>query len=70
MASSQGMQLQLQPIITMLVIVVVVLSLSAATIAAPPTEQDLKNLGCLNSCGNVKISYPFGVKEKYSKPYL
>ncbi|CAL5386780.1 unnamed protein product [Camellia sinensis] len=52
MASSQGMQLQLQPIITMLVIVVVVLSLSAATIAAPPTEQDLKNLGCLNSCGN------------------
>ncbi|CAL5333154.1 unnamed protein product [Camellia sinensis] len=57
MASSQGMQLQLLPIITMLVlvqvIVVVVLSLSAATIAAPPTEQDLKNLGCLNRCGNI-----------------
>ncbi|GMP46948.1 hypothetical protein CsSME_00014909 [Camellia sinensis var. sinensis] len=86
MASSQGMQLQLHPIITMLVlvqvVVVVVLSLSAAIIAAPPTEQDLKNLGCLNHCGNVKISYPFGVKEKCyinehflinctdSKPYL
>ncbi|CAL5386768.1 unnamed protein product [Camellia sinensis] len=69
MASSQGMQLQLHPIITMLVlvqvVVVVVLSLSAATIAAPPTEQDLKNLGCLNHCGNLKISYPFD-----SKPYL
>ncbi|KAL7263083.1 hypothetical protein ACSBR1_001292 [Camellia fascicularis] len=87
MASSQGMQLQLQPIITMLVlvqvvVVVVVLSLSAATIAAPPTEQDLKNLGYMNRCKNVNISYPFGVKEKCyinehflinctdSKPYL
>ncbi|XP_028070404.1 wall-associated receptor kinase 2-like [Camellia sinensis] len=67
MASSQGMQLQLQPIILMLVlvqvVVVVILSLSAATIAAPPTEADLKNLDCMNRCGNLSIPYPFGVKE-------
>ncbi|GMP46946.1 hypothetical protein CsSME_00014908 [Camellia sinensis var. sinensis] len=71
MASSQGMQLQLQPqpIIMMLllvqvqVVVVVIFSLSAAIIAAPPTEADLRNLGCVNSCGNLNISYPFGGKK-------
>ncbi|THG03151.1 hypothetical protein TEA_001718 [Camellia sinensis var. sinensis] len=70
------MQLQLQPIIMMLVqvqvqvVVVVIFSLLAATIAAapttiaaPPIEADLKNLGCMNSCGNLSISYPFGGKK-------
>ncbi|KAL7263053.1 hypothetical protein ACSBR1_001264 [Camellia fascicularis] len=86
MAFSQGMQLQLQPIIMILVlvqlVVVVIFSLSAATIAAPPTEEDLKNHGCMNSCGNLNIPYPFGVKENcylskdffincsHSQPYL
>ncbi|KAI8016658.1 Wall-associated receptor kinase 2 [Camellia lanceoleosa] len=65
MACLQGMQLQLQSIIMMLVLVVVVVifSLSAATKAAPPTEADLKNHDCMNRCGNLSISYPFGVKE-------
>ncbi|GMQ00012.1 hypothetical protein CsSME_00047266 [Camellia sinensis var. sinensis] len=70
------MQLQLQPIIMMLVLVqvqvavVVIFSLSAATIATPPTtiaipptEADLKNLGYMNSCGNLSISNPFGRKK-------
>ncbi|CAL5333122.1 unnamed protein product [Camellia sinensis] len=69
MASSQGMQLQLQPINMMLVlvqlVVVVIFSLSAATIAAP-TEQELKNLGCTNRCGNLDISYPFGMEANCS----
>ncbi|KAL7263000.1 hypothetical protein ACSBR1_001212 [Camellia fascicularis] len=85
MAFSQGMQLQLQPIIMILVpvqvVVVVIFSLSA-TKAAPPTEADLKNHGCMNSCGNLNIPYPFGVKENcylskdffincsHSQPYL
>ncbi|GMP46688.1 hypothetical protein CsSME_00014743 [Camellia sinensis var. sinensis] len=67
MASWQGMQLKLQPILMMLVlvqvVVVVILSCSAATKAAPPTEADLKNHGCVNRCGNLSIPYPFGVKE-------
>ncbi|KAI8016660.1 Wall-associated receptor kinase 2 [Camellia lanceoleosa] len=69
MASWQGMQLKLQPIIMMLVqvqvqvVVMVILSFSAATKAAPPTEADLKNHGCVNHCGNLSIPYPFGVKE-------
>ncbi|XP_028061670.1 putative wall-associated receptor kinase-like 16 [Camellia sinensis] len=66
MATSQGMQLQLHPIIMMPVlvqVVVVILSLSATTIAAPPTEADLKNHGCMNRCGNLNISYPFGVEK-------
>ncbi|KAL7263050.1 hypothetical protein ACSBR1_001261 [Camellia fascicularis] len=45
------------------VVVVVILSLSAGTIAAPPTEADLKNLVCMNRCGNLDIQYPFGVEE-------
>ncbi|CAL5384727.1 unnamed protein product [Camellia sinensis] len=67
MASWQGMQLKLQPIIMMLVqvqvVVVVILSFSAATKAAAPTEADLKNHGCVNHCGNLSIPYPFGAKE-------
>ncbi|CAL5386718.1 unnamed protein product [Camellia sinensis] len=67
MASWRGMQLKLQPIIMMLVqvqvVVAVILSFSAATKAAPPTEADLKNHGCVNHCGNLSIPYPFGVKE-------
>ncbi|THF98960.1 hypothetical protein TEA_010299 [Camellia sinensis var. sinensis] len=34
-----------------------------STIAAPPTEADLKNVDCMNRCGNLNIPYPFGVKE-------
>ncbi|CAL5333113.1 unnamed protein product [Camellia sinensis] len=75
-SSSQRMQLQLINIIIMLllqlqlvvvVLVVVVLSSSSSSssaTAAPPTIGDLKNLGCWNSCGNVSIPYPFGVKDK------
>ncbi|GMP46701.1 hypothetical protein CsSME_00014752 [Camellia sinensis var. sinensis] len=86
MAFSQGMQLQLQPIIMNLVlvqvVVVVIFSLSAATKAAPPTKADLKNHGCMNRCGNLNILYPFGAKENcyrskdffincsHSQPYL
>ncbi|CAL5386752.1 unnamed protein product [Camellia sinensis] len=61
-ASSQGIIMMLV-LVHVQVVVVVILSLSAATIAAPPTEADLKNLGCMNSCGNLSISYPFGGKK-------
>ncbi|KAL7263062.1 hypothetical protein ACSBR1_001271 [Camellia fascicularis] len=59
MASSQGMQLQLQPIIMMLVlvqlVVVVIFSLSAATIAAPTDKNKFTAIGC-DTSGSVQIT--------------
>ncbi|KAL7263043.1 hypothetical protein ACSBR1_001255 [Camellia fascicularis] len=63
-SSSQGTQLQVI-IMTLLVqlVVVMVVELSPSASAAP-TEAELKNLGCINRCGTLNISYPFGIQDK------
>ncbi|KAL7263058.1 hypothetical protein ACSBR1_001267 [Camellia fascicularis] len=32
--------------------------------SAAPTEAELKNIGCINRCGTLNISYPFNVQDK------